>query len=108
MTATATLLVGHGKLIDPVQVHRIYVSPRKRAQQTFQCLFNSSEEHSSLSIDDEKVRVTEDIAEWDYGAYEGLKVEEIRDLRKGKGLDQTCTWNIWRDGCESGEYGHLP
>ncbi|KAI4671319.1 uncharacterized protein J4E88_009353 [Alternaria novae-zelandiae] len=103
VTATATLLVGHGKLIDPAQVHRIYVSPRKRAQQTFQCLFNSSEEHFSLSIDDEKVSVTEDIAEWDYGAYEGLKVEEIRDLRKGKGLDQTCTWNIWRDGCESGE-----
>jgi broad specificity phosphatase PhoE len=56
-----------------------------------------------LSLEDEKVSVTEDIAEWDYGDYEGLKVGEIRQKRKEKGLDEGRDWNVWRDGCEGGE-----
>lgn len=48
--------------------------------------------------------LTEDIAEWDYGDYEGLVVREIRARRKEKGLDREREWNIWRDGCEGGEY----
>jgi broad specificity phosphatase PhoE len=106
VTATASLLVGCDKLIDPARLHRTYVSPRKRALQTFHCLFNGCDEHSSISIDGNQVSVTEDIAEWDYGDYEGLKVDEIRQLRKDKGLDHESPWNIWRDGCEGGEYDY--
>ncbi|KAI6369722.1 hypothetical protein MCOR25_004350 [Pyricularia grisea] len=50
-----------------------------------------------------EVTATEEIAEWNYGRYEGLKEEEIRSLRKERGLDLDREWNIWRDGCEGGE-----
>lgn len=36
-----------------------------------------------------------DLAEWDYGAYEGLKTKEILVERPG--------WNLYRDGCPDGE-----
>ncbi|KAL9614272.1 MAG: hypothetical protein Q9167_001228 [Letrouitia subvulpina] len=48
-------------------------------------------------------RVARDIAEWDYGDYEGLVVREIRARRKEKELDQEREWDIWKDGCEGGE-----
>ncbi|BEI85206.1 hypothetical protein CcaverHIS002_0506070 [Cutaneotrichosporon cavernicola] len=35
-----------------------------------------------------------DIAEWDYGAYEGMLTKDIRKERPG--------WEIWRDGCPPG------
>jgi probable phosphoglycerate mutase len=47
---------------------------------------------------------TEDIAEWNYGEYEGLRNDEIRVLRKKRGHDKERKWDIWRDGCEGGEY----
>jgi probable phosphoglycerate mutase len=47
-----------------------------------------------------KVEITEDIREWDYGEYEGITSEEIREQRKREGLGP---WNIWRDGCPGGE-----
>lgn len=47
---------------------------------------------------------TENLAEWDYGDYEGLKANEIRQLREKRGLDRERKWDIWRDGCEGGEY----
>jgi probable phosphoglycerate mutase len=36
-----------------------------------------------------------DLAEWEYGDYEGLRTSEIRTL--------TPSWDIWRDGCPGGE-----
>lgn len=36
-----------------------------------------------------------DLAEWDYGAYEGLKTKEILLARPG--------WSLFRDGCPTGE-----
>ncbi|HEX4217583.1 MAG TPA: histidine phosphatase family protein [Acidimicrobiales bacterium] len=40
--------------------------------------------------------VTEpDLAEWDYGAYEGLTTPEILEKEPG--------WDLWRDGCPGGE-----
>jgi broad specificity phosphatase PhoE len=104
VVATASLLVGNDKLIDPTRIHHIWVSPRKRAQQTFQCLFGNRESDTGISINDEKVTTTEDIAEWDYGDYEGMLVDEIRKKRKSQGLDTEREWKIWRDGCEGGEY----
>ncbi|GFG21189.1 hypothetical protein IFM5058_10951 [Aspergillus udagawae] len=105
ITGTARQLVGPGKLIDPVRIAKVWVSPRKRTQQTFQLLFSAS--GSDSGIDAEKVTLTEDIAEWDYGNYEGLRSTEIRSLRKEKGLDESWDWNIWRDGCEGGESAEM-
>jgi len=39
--------------------------------------------------------VKPDLAEWDYGAYEGLKTKEILLERPG--------WSLFRDGCPQGE-----
>lgn len=84
--------------MDPSKIARVFVSPRKRAQKTLELLFNSEKE-----VDDTKVTVTEEIAEWNYGEYEGLLTGEIKEKRKGKGLDVERPWDIWRDGCEGGE-----
>ncbi|KAK6352274.1 hypothetical protein TWF730_009104 [Orbilia blumenaviensis] len=102
---TAIQLVGPGKLIDPGRIAHIWVSPRKRALQTFSLLFNNSSSSigDGTTIAKTKVTITEDIAEWDYGDYEGLLVGEIRAGRKKRGLDSETAWNIWRDGCEGGE-----
>jgi len=81
---------------------KIYVSPRKRAQQTFDLLF----EKEGLKLGDEKVKLEEDITEWDHGMYEGWLGSEIRKSRKErgvKGVNGEEEWNIWRDGCEDGE-----
>lgn len=51
------------------------------------------------------VVVTEDIREWDYGEYEGIKPEDVRDMRSRKGLDvDGKKWSVWRDGCPGGEW----
>jgi broad specificity phosphatase PhoE len=36
-----------------------------------------------------------DVIEWNYGAYEGKRTDEIHALRPG--------WNLFRDGCPNGE-----
>ncbi|KAI0103666.1 histidine phosphatase superfamily [Nemania sp. FL0031] len=98
---SGTLLVGLGKLIEPGRVARVFVSPRKRAQITYRLLFGGDVGNSPVPAD--KVTVTEDIAEWNYGNYEGLLTSEIQDRRRAKGLDSNYAWDIWRDGCEGGE-----
>ncbi|KAK2075459.1 hypothetical protein P8C59_009585 [Phyllachora maydis] len=47
------------------------------------------------------MRVTEEIREWDYGEYEGVRSPDIREMRRNKGLSPD--WNIWKDGCPGGE-----
>lgn len=39
--------------------------------------------------------VRDELAEWDYGAYEGITTEQIRRRRPG--------WSLWRDGVPRGE-----
>ena len=53
------------------------------------------------SIGNAEVQITEDIREWDYGAYEGLTSATIRKQRAEKGEG---SWDIWQDGCPDGEY----
>ncbi|KAI9769726.1 MAG: hypothetical protein M1839_003602 [Geoglossum umbratile] len=96
------VLVGTHKLIDPPRLARIYISPRKRAQVTFELLFDSAE-HKQALREAGKVLITDRLAEWGYGLYEGLLPGEIRALRKKHGLDLQKPWSIWRDGCEEGE-----
>ena len=90
----------------------MFISPRKRAQETFDLLFDgeegaeASQKKGGLAregILSGKVTTTEALAEWDYGDYEGLVTKEIRELRAKRGLDKDGKWDIWRDGCEGGE-----
>jgi sedoheptulose-bisphosphatase len=91
----AATLVGAGKLIEPSRIAHVFVSRMRRARKTCDSLLLNAAE--SLNI------VTDDIQEWDYGDYEGLKIEEIRALRNERGLDQASKWTLWRDGCEGEE-----
>lgn len=102
---TGKVLIGPGKLIDPMKLAHVFISPRKRAQTTFDLLFDGVGKEALVK--DEKVTTTEELAEWDYGKYEGLFTKEIRARRKDQGLDQEKPWDIWRDGCEDGEWVKL-
>ncbi|KAJ5776447.1 phosphoglycerate mutase [Penicillium nucicola] len=103
VTDTAIQLVGPQKLIDPARILHAWISPRKRTQQTFQHFFGARIPSSDLTIDADKITLSEDLTEWDYGDYEGMRVEEITASRKQRGLDQKNAWNIWQHGCEGGE-----
>ena len=98
---TGEVLVGSGKLVNPSRFTHVYVSPRKRAQTTLNLLLGDIERDALIKGG--KVTITEDIAEWDYGDYEGLLTKEIRARRKENGLDKEKPWDIWVDGCEGGE-----
>src|SRR6266480_5719500 len=95
VSSTAARLVGAGKLLDPGRLVRVFASPRARTKKTLELLLPPSS-----GVVAEKVTFTEDITEWNYGNYEGLKDQQIRALRKQKGLDQDREWNIWSDGCD--------
>jgi broad specificity phosphatase PhoE len=56
-----------------------------------------------MSLESEKVKLEEEITEWDHGMYEGWLGSEIRASRKERGLDKDGEWSIWSDGCEEGE-----
>lgn len=62
----------------------VLTSPRQRARQT-----------CDLSGLGTKAEIEPDLAEWDYGDYEGRKSEDI--------YKQRADWNIFRDGCPHGE-----
>ena len=59
-------------------------SPRRRARET-----------CALAGLSGAADVEPDLAEWDYGDYEGLPSTAIRKERPG--------WNVYRDGCPHGE-----
>jgi probable phosphoglycerate mutase len=61
-----------------------FTSPRVRARRT--C------EMAGLSP---LAEIAPDLAEWDYGDYEGARSVDIRRIRSD--------WNIFRDGCPNGE-----
>ena len=62
----------------------VYTSPLSRARET-----------AELAGYGDAAVVLDDLAEWDYGEYEGLTTEQIRELRPG--------WALWRDGVAGGE-----
>lgn len=67
------------KLVDPLVIS----SPRQRSLTTAQL--------AGLSVDE----VSEVLAEWDYGSYEGLTTEQIRET--------VPDWLVWTHGCPGGE-----
>ena len=62
----------------------VFTSPRKRAQRTCE-----------LVGLDATTEIVPDLAEWDYGIYEGKRSVDIHAARPG--------WNLFRDGCPDGE-----
>ena len=92
-------MVGPGRIIDPSRIAQVFISPRTRARRTYELLFNGAAQKNLEG----KSQITDDIREWEYGAYEGLLTGQIRARRKERGLDTERPWNIWVDGCEDGE-----
>ncbi|BBY11672.1 acid phosphatase [Mycobacterium marseillense] len=72
-------VLGELKLVDPLVIS----SPRRRSLVTA--------ELAGLSIDE----VTEQLAEWDYGSYEGLTTAQIQE--------SAPDWLVWTHGCPDGE-----
>lgn len=70
-------------LLDGRQYRAVLSSPRTRALKTAKLagLPNAT--------------IDEDLAEWNYGDYEGVTTAAIREKRPG--------WTIWRDGAPGGE-----
>jgi probable phosphoglycerate mutase len=77
--AAAATAVTELNLHNPLVVS----SPRQRAQVTA--------ELAGLKVDE----VSDDLAEWDYGSYEGLTTPQIRESEPG--------WLVWTHGCAGGE-----
>ena len=67
-----------------VKFNRVFTSPLQRARRT-----------SELAALNTVAEIEPDLAEWDYGDYEG---QRAGDIRKGR-----PDWNIFRDGCPNGE-----
>ncbi len=73
-----------GAYLRTFHVDRVLTSPRQRAQRTA--------ELAELGV---PVTVDPDLAEWDYGDYEGRTSKDIEVERPG--------WLLFRDGCPGGE-----
>ena len=75
---------GLAQRLSPNGFTRVLVSPRLRARQTCELAgFAPASE------------IEPDLAEWEYGDYEGRRSVDIRK--------EYPDWNIWRDGCPQGE-----
>ncbi|RFA22097.1 histidine phosphatase family protein [Subtercola boreus] len=72
-----------GRFLQGRPFSQVLVSPRIRARRTAEL----------VGYADEAV-VDPNLAEWDYGAYEGLTSVEI--------VAQRGAWNLWRDGVPAG------
>jgi broad specificity phosphatase PhoE len=67
-----------------VEFSRVFTSPLQRARRTCE-----------LAGLGKVAQIEPDLAEWDYGDYEGQRPVDIRKARPD--------WNVFRDGCPSGE-----
>jgi broad specificity phosphatase PhoE len=70
--------------LAPVHFSRVLVSPRQRARRTCELAGLLATAETDM-----------DLAEWDYGDFEGLRSADILRERPG--------WNLFRDGCPGGE-----
>jgi len=75
---------GLGERLKGVEFAKVFTSPLQRARRTCELAgFGASAE------------VDNDLVEWNYGEYEGLRSGEIRAKRPG--------WDLFRDGTPGGE-----
>lgn len=70
--------------LKPIQFARVFTSPWQRARRTCELAGLGSQ-----------AEIEPDLAEWDYGDYEGKRSSDIRRERPD--------WNVFRDGCPGGE-----
>lgn len=70
--------------LRPIAFTRVLTSPLQRARRTCELAGAGGD-----------AEIAPDLAEWNYGEYEGITSAEIRARRPG--------WNIFRDGCPGGE-----
>ncbi len=73
-----------GPRLAPLTFARVLTSPRRRARQTCELAGMGS-----------AAETEPDLAEWDYGEFEGRRSVDI--------LTAQPTWNIFHDGCPGGE-----
>ncbi|MEP7309032.1 MAG: histidine phosphatase family protein [Acidobacteriota bacterium] len=73
-----------GRRLRGLPFSKVLSSPRQRARQT--CAL------AALGPD---VEIDPDLAEWDYGDYEGQRTADIQSGRPD--------WNLFQDGCPGGE-----
>lgn len=71
--------------LSELRVEAVLTSPLVRARET-----------AALAGFAERAEVDPDLAEWDYGALEGLRTSEIRT--------QQPDWDLFEDGCPGGEH----
>lgn len=67
-----------------IDFERVLSSPLSRALETCR-----------LALPSRSIEPSDALLEWDYGDYDGLTTDEIRERRAG--------WVLWRDGCPGGE-----
>jgi probable phosphoglycerate mutase len=70
--------------LSTLRFDAVLVSPLQRARRT-----------AELAGLGAAAQITPELAEWDYGAYEGITTAEIRQQQPG--------WTIWANGCPGGE-----
>jgi broad specificity phosphatase PhoE len=73
-----------GRRLRDIPFARVLTSPRQRARRTCE-----------LAALGPVAEIAPDLAEWDYGDYEGQRSADIRQGRPD--------WNLFRDGCPRGE-----
>ncbi len=73
-----------GERLSARPFSQIWSSPSQRARRT-----------GELAGFSQRIAIVEDLAEWDYGAYEGRTTKEI--------LADRPDWMLFRDGCPQGE-----
>lgn len=73
-----------GQRLRDIPFARVLTSPRQRARRTCE-----------LAGLGPMAEIEPDLAEWNYGDYEGQRTADILQARPG--------WNIFRDGCPRGE-----
>jgi len=70
--------------LQKIRFSAVLTSPRQRARNT-----------CALAGLGENAAIEPNLAEWDYGDYEGLRSGEIRERQAG--------WTVFQDGCPNGE-----
>ncbi|MEA2079660.1 MAG: histidine phosphatase family protein [Pseudomonadota bacterium] len=73
-----------GKLLEGVSFARVWTSPLQRARRTCE-----------LAGLGDVAEPDDDLVEWDYGEYEGVRTVDIQKTHPG--------WNVFHHGCPAGE-----